>query len=57
MAVQAPNAIGQQSGKKEYEVRYILKLAAVNAGKTYAKMSKTDENEYEVVKNWTRAYY
>ena len=49
MAVQAPNAIGQQSGIKEYEVRYILKLAAINVGKTYAKMSKTDENEYEVV--------
>ena len=49
MAVQAPNAIGQQSGIKEYEVHYILKLAAVNVGKSYAKMSKTNENEYEVV--------
>ncbi len=49
MAVQAPNAIGQQSGIKEYEVHYILKLAAVKVGKTYAKLSKTDENEYEVV--------
>ena len=49
MAVQAPNAIGQQSGIKEYEVHYILKLAAVKVGKSYAKLSKTDENQYEVV--------
>ncbi len=49
MAVQAPNAIGQQFGIKEYEVHYILKLAAVKVGKSYAKLSKTDVNEYEVV--------
>ena len=49
MAVQSPNAIGQQSQIKEYEVNYILKLVAVKVGNSYAKMSKTDGNEYEVV--------
>ena len=49
MVVQAPNAIGQQSRIKEYELQYILKFAVFEVGKPYAKLSKTGENEYEVV--------